>query len=63
MCGLVVVFALATVLGEFLPGLRACALQRRPLMQTGVSSLGPGSINWLAATAFAGAFAICFILV
>jgi len=60
MAGLVSVFAIATLVDEFQPMVRDL-VRRQPLMQTGDSSLSPRSVNWLAATAFAGALVICFV--
>lgn len=62
MAGLVSVFAIATLVGEFWPVVRNL-IGRQPLMQTGDSSLSPRSVNWLAATAFAGALLICLVFV
>jgi hypothetical protein len=59
MGGLVSVFAVATLVAEFQPLVRDL-IRRQPLMQTGDSSLSPRSVNWLAATALAGALVICF---
>ena len=59
MGGLVSVFAIATLVGEFQPMVRDL-IRKQPLMQTGESSLSPNSVNWLAAAAFAGAVLICF---
>ena len=58
MTGLVSVFAVATLINEFQPIIRHL-VRSRPLTQTGDSSLSPRSVNWLAATAFAGALMIC----
>ena len=59
MIGLVSVFAIATLVDEYQPMIRDL-IHRQPLMQSGDSSLSPRSVNWLAATAFAGALLICF---
>ena len=48
-------FAFATMAHEF--NLRLFAPT-----QTGDSSLSPSSVNWLGATALAGALFICFVL-
>ena len=63
MVALVSVFAIATLCGELLPSLRGLANKTQQLTQTGDSTLGPRSMTWLAATAFAGALFICFVLV
>lgn len=63
MGALVSAFAIATLYGEFSPVLREFKPPTRLLRQTGDSSLSPSSVNWLAATAFAGAVLICFVFV
>jgi hypothetical protein len=63
MVAMVSVFAIATLCAELLPSLRELANKTQQLTQTGDSTLGPRSMTWLAATAFAGAVFICFVLV
>jgi hypothetical protein len=59
---LVPVFALEMLYSEFMPVIREYMQKTGSLTQTGDSSLGPGSVNWLGATAFAGAFLICVLV-
>ena len=60
MATLVSGFALQTLYSEFMPALRERFQRTLEWRQTGDSSLSPLSVNWLAASASAGAAAICF---
>ena len=51
-------FAVATLCDEYLPAIRKSLLGVRAFRQTGDSSLGPRSVNWLAAMALVGALLI-----
>jgi len=55
------VTALAILCGEYQPAWRELRARAR-LTQTGDSSLGPRSVNWLAAAAFSAALVIGLVL-